>query len=52
MEECEVCGAKITRKNPQTKPCPRCERVRCESCDMGSGTVCVECEAEDDDEPT
>lgn len=38
---CEACGF------PDAKPtttCPRCGKMRCETCDMGVGTVCGDCE--------
>ena len=50
MLECEICGEAITKKNPETKRCPKCEKMRCQSCDMGSGTVCVDCEGEEADD--
>ena len=43
-EECEICGKEINETNHTAKPCPECGRMRCETCDMGSGTVCGECE--------
>ena len=32
--------------NIETSPCPRCGRMRCERCDMGKNTVCVDCDSE------
>ena len=43
MEECECCGMEILPE-AKTTPCPECGKMRCESCDMGCGTVCSECE--------
>ena len=45
---CEVCGAEITSENPKTDPCDLCERTRCCRCNMGRGTVCADCDSEDD----
>lgn len=46
-DQCEVCGSDLSDKNHKTTPCPACERMRCESCDCGAGTVCSDCEDED-----
>jgi len=47
MKVCEVCGAQIMETNQETKPCPKCERMRCQTCYMGAGTECVDCENEE-----
>jgi len=45
MKLCEVCNSQIFEENQETKQCPTCERMRCQTCDMGSGTVCDDCNA-------
>lgn len=47
-KECEICGEPISKKNPETTECPGCFRMRCENCDMGVGTVCYNCEEDED----
>lgn len=37
---CEICG----QDAPETTECPECGRMRCMECDMGVGTVCVDCD--------
>lgn len=48
MKTCEVCGTQIFEQNMETKPCPTCGRMRCQTCDMGAGTECETCENEED----
>lgn len=43
MIECEACGARIV-PTQQTTRCPECDRMRCDLCDTGAGTVCADCE--------
>lgn len=47
METCEICGFDIDDDNALTTPCPECDRLRCEICDAGVGTVCADCENEE-----
>jgi len=44
--KCETCGNDITPENKETRGCPECEHGMCDGCDMGVGTVCIECEEE------
>lgn len=48
MSDCKSCGAPIKTENQQTDPCPRCGVIRCQTCDAGVGTVCPDCEAEEE----
>jgi len=41
---CEVCGCEINNGNAQTTACPQCDEMRCEMCDMGKGTLCIDCD--------
>ncbi len=43
MKDCECCGVEI-EEGEETTECPECQRMRCPSCDMGSGTICGDCE--------
>ena len=48
MKKCPICEDPITEDNPATSKCPSCKRMKCENCDMGVGTECLDCECEDD----
>jgi len=47
MKECECCGIKINEEDVTTE-CPKCGKMRCVNYDMGTGTVCCDCESADD----
>ena len=50
MELCENCGEPITEINETTSLCPECGIGRCMNCDAGGGTVCGQCECEEQEE--
>ena len=44
MQECPNCG----NEEPEyLKECPHCGALKCDHCDMGDDTSCVNCEGDD-----
>lgn len=43
MKVCEICGVEACIED-ETTPCPQCGRMRCQNCDMGTGSVCIDCD--------
>lgn len=46
MHDCEVCGEALSVENKATTHCPECDRMRCEFCDMGAGSLCIDCDCD------
>ncbi len=43
IEECSSCGNEAPT---YTKDCPQCGMEKCDQCDMGDDTSCINCEGE------